>query len=91
MASSSLGLILGLGGWYSSLYMGVVCTIVPMVLYLRGLGSISSSESGTLLLLGVLSGLVLGVLMLGEVPTRYELAAGTAILSALAMGVVFRK
>jgi drug/metabolite transporter (DMT)-like permease len=88
---NTVGLILGLGGWYASLYMGVVCTIVPMVLYLRGLRSISSSESGTLLLLEVLSGLVLGVLMLGEVPSRYELAAGTAILSALAMGVVFRK
>ena len=86
-----LNLVLGLAGWYTSLYMGVVCTVIPMVLYLRGLGKISSSESGTLLLLEVLTGLVLAVFILGEAPTQYEMAAGTAIVSALAMGVVFRK
>jgi drug/metabolite transporter (DMT)-like permease len=86
-----LNLVLGLPGWYSSLYMGVVCTVIPMALYLRGLRSISSSESGTLLLLEVLSGLILAVFMLDEVPTQYELAASTAIVWALAMGVVFNR
>jgi drug/metabolite transporter (DMT)-like permease len=61
-----------------------------MALYLRGLGSISSSESGTLLLLEVLSGLILAVFVLGQVPTRYEIAAAAAITSALAMSIIFR-
>ena len=84
-------LALGLPVWYSSLYMGIICTVIPMVLYLRGLRSISSSESGTLLLLEVLSGLVLAVSMLGQFPNGYELAAGIAIVSALAMGVAFKR
>jgi drug/metabolite transporter (DMT)-like permease len=85
-----LNITLGMAGWSSALYMGVVCTVIPMVLYLRGLRSISSSESGTLLLLEVLSGLILAVFVLGQVPTQYEIAAGAAIISALAMGIIFR-
>jgi len=87
---SSLNLNLGQAALYSSLYMGIGCTVVPMVLYLRGLRSISSSESGTLLLLEVLSGLVLTVLILGEVPTLYELSAGVMISAALALSVLRR-
>jgi len=82
--------ILGMAGWSSALYMGVVCTVIPMVFYLRGLRSISPSESGTLLLLEVLSGLILAVFVLGQVPTQYEIAAGAAIVSALAMSIIFR-
>lgn len=85
-----LNLALGLDGWAASLYMGVVCTVIPMVLYLRGLRWISSSESGMLLLLEVLSGLALAVSLLGQVPTVIELVAGTAIVAALATGVVFK-
>jgi drug/metabolite transporter (DMT)-like permease len=80
---------LGEAGWSSAFYMGVVCTLIPMVFYLRGLRSISSSESGTLLLLEVLSGLILAILVLREVPTKYEIAASAAIVSALAMGILF--
>jgi drug/metabolite transporter (DMT)-like permease len=87
---TSFGVNLGRAALCSSLYMGVACTVVPMVLYLRGLRSISSSESGTLLLIEVLSGMMLTVLILREVPTMYELAAGSAISFALAVGV-FRK
>jgi drug/metabolite transporter (DMT)-like permease len=80
-------LVLGLDAWYASLYMGIVCTVFPMVLYLRGLRSISSTTSGTLLLLEVLSGLILAISLLGQVPTGPELIAGTAIVAALATGV----
>ena len=82
-----VNLALGVDAWSSSLYMGVICTVIPMVLYLRGLRSISASKSGTLLLLEVLSGLILAVSILRQVPTVYELVASTAIVSALAMGV----
>ena len=75
---------------YASIYMGVVCTVVPMVLYLRGLRSISTSESGTLLLLEVLSGLILAASLLGQIPTGYELLASGTIVTALALGVAFR-
>ena len=81
-----LNFALGFNGWSASLYMGVVCTVIPMVLYLRGLRWISSSESGTLLLLEVLSGLVLAVSLLGQVPNVFELVASTAIVAALAIG-----
>jgi drug/metabolite transporter (DMT)-like permease len=82
---------LGMAGWSSALYMGAMCTVIPMVFYLRGLRSISASESGTLLLLEVLSGLILAVFVLGQVPTQYEIAAGAAIISALAMSIIFKQ
>jgi drug/metabolite transporter (DMT)-like permease len=85
-----LSLALGLNCWYSSLYMGIICTVVPMVLYLRGLRSISSSKSGTLLLLEALSGLALAIALLGEVPTSNELIASATIVAALAVGVIFK-
>lgn len=87
---SPLNLALGLDGWSSSLYVGVICTVIPMVLYLRGLRSISASESGTLLLLEVLSGLILAASLLRQVPTLYELVASAAIVAALAMGVAIK-
>jgi len=80
-------LAVGLDGWYSSLYMAVACTVIPMVLYLQGLGSMSSTRSGTLLLLEVLSGLILTISLLGQIPTWPQLIAGTTIVAALAMGV----
>jgi drug/metabolite transporter (DMT)-like permease len=83
-----LRLVLGLDVWYSSLYMGIAGTVVPMVLYLRGLRSISSSRSGTLLLLEVLSGLILAISLLGQVPTWPELFAAIAIVASLAIGVL---
>lgn len=83
-----LRVALELDGWYSSLYMAVVCTLIPMVLYLRGLGSISATRSGMLLLLEVLLGLTLTVALLGQRPTWQELIAGSVILSALAMGLI---
>ncbi len=86
-----LDLNLGTEALYSALYMGVVCTVIPMVLYLRGLRSISSSESGTLLLLEVLSGLILAVFAFGQVLTQYEMAAGAAIVTALTMGIAFQR
>jgi DME family drug/metabolite transporter len=77
--------------WYSSLYMGIVCTVIPMVLYLRGLRSISSSESGTLLLVEMLSGLILSASLLGQILTERELVASLAIAAAFGMGVGFKQ
>ena len=85
-----LSLSIVLNGWYSSIYMGIACTVIPMALYLRGLRSISSSESGTLLLLEALSGLTLAVSLLGQVPTGNELVASATIVAALTIGVVFK-
>ena len=85
-----LNLTLGLNGWSALLYMGLVCTVIPMVLYFRGLRWISSSESGTLQLLEVLSGLVLAVSLLRQVPNVFELIAATAIVVALAIGNIFK-
>jgi len=85
-----LNLTLGLNGWSALLYMGLVCTVIPMVLYFRGLRWISSSESGTLQLLEVLSGLVLAVSLLRQVPNVFELIAATAIVAALAIGNIFK-
>ena len=84
---NSLRLVLGLNCWYSSLYMEIACTVIPMVLYLQGLESTSSTRSGTLLLLEVLSGLAPAISLLGQISTWPELIAGTAIVAALAMGV----
>ena len=84
---SLVSLSLGLDGWLSSVYMGIACTLIPMVLYLRGLRLISSSRSGTLLLLEVLSGLVFTISILRQIPTGYEILASLTIVAALTMGV----
>jgi drug/metabolite transporter (DMT)-like permease len=57
---------MGAAGWASIAYLGIACTVLAISLYLKGLKSTSASQSATLLLLELLTGLVLAALMLRE-------------------------
>ena len=68
-------------GWASIVYLGVPCSVIAISLYLKGLNSITASQSGTLLLIELPVGLILAILVLGE-PLGLFAAAGAAALSA---------
>lgn len=78
----------GFIGWSSVLYLGVPCTAIAVALYLKGLGSITASESGTLLLFELLTGLSLAILLLNEVPTFFEIAGAISVLIAVALSTL---
>ena len=73
-------------GWASVFYLGYPCTIVALAFYLKGLGSISQSESAILLLFQVLIALILAVVFLKEFLGLSQLIGAVAIMLALALG-----
>jgi len=75
----------GLIGWCSVLYMGVPGSVLAVALYLKGLGSVTASQSGTLLLIQLLTGLFLAVLILSEFPTSFEIAGAISISFAVVL------
>jgi drug/metabolite transporter (DMT)-like permease len=75
----------GLIGWFSVLYLGVPGSVIAVALYLKGLGSITASQSGTLLLVQLLTGLFLAILILNEFPTSFEIADAIAVSVAVAL------
>lgn len=79
--------ILSIGplGWASIIYMGVAGSVIAIALYLKGLSSITSSESATLLLLQVLTGLVLATLIFREFLSSSEIAGAASILAGVAL------
>ncbi len=75
----------GLIGWFSVLYLGVPGSVIAVALYLKGLGSITASQSGTLLLVQLLTGLFLAILILNEFPTSFEIAGAITVSVAVAL------
>jgi len=75
----------GLIGWCSVLYMGIPGSVLAVALYLKGLGSVTASQSGTLLLVQLLTGLFLAVLILSEFPTSFEIAGAISISVAVVL------
>lgn len=75
-----------LAGWASIFYLGYPCTLIALSLYLKGLSSVSVSESAILLLVQVLTSLVLAVVFLDELLNPLQTLGAFAILSALALG-----
>ena len=73
-------------GWASIFYLGYPCTIVALAFYLKGLGSISPSESAILLLFQVLTALILAVVFLKEFLGLSQVIGALAIMLALALG-----
>lgn len=77
--------------WLTVIYMGIPCTALAVSLYLKGLSAVSTYESGLLLLLEIVTGLVLAASLLGELPSRLELADAVLIVSGLGAGVFLRR
>ena len=71
---------MGAEGWFSIAYLGVACTVLPTSLYLKGLKSTRASQSATLLLLELLTGIVLAALMLRE---------SLSLLATLGVALIF--
>lgn len=83
-----LDLRLGSEGWLSVIYLGVVCTGVAIALYLEGLSAISASQSATLLLVELLTGLWLAATFLGESLNLPEITGTAAILAAMGLSAL---
>lgn len=78
-------------GWASILYLGYPCTIIALSLYLKGLSSVSASESAILLLLQVLTALFLAAILLGEFLMSAQVIGAFAIVLALMLGTRVNK
>ena len=72
-------------GWCSVLYMGIPGSVLAVALYLKGLSLVTVSQSGTLLLVQLLTGLFLAVLILSEFPTSFEIAGAISIVVAVVL------
>ena len=83
-----LVLRLGAEGWLSVLYIGIVCSVVAIALYLQGLRSISASQSATLLFVELLTGLLLAATLLGESLSLSEVTGILAILAAMGLSAL---
>jgi len=75
-----LELSIGAAGWASIVYLGLPCSVLALSLYLKGLNSITASQSANLLLIEILIGLVLASLVLGETLSFFA-ATGAASIS----------
>lgn len=70
-------------GWASIVWLGVPCMSIALALWMKGLWSISASQSGTLIFIQLVMGLALAVLLLGE-PLTLPIEVGAAsIVSAI--------
>jgi len=83
-----LVLRLGSEAWLSVLYLGVVCSVVAIALYLQGLRSISASQSATLLFVELLTGLLLAATLLGESLSLSEATGTLTILAAMGLSTL---
>jgi drug/metabolite transporter (DMT)-like permease len=71
--------------WLAVFYMGIPCGTAAIALYFKGLGSLSPTESATLLLVQLLVGLALAATLLNELLSAVELAGAFLILVAVAV------
>jgi drug/metabolite transporter (DMT)-like permease len=69
--------------WIAIFYMGIPCGMVAIALYFKAIGSLSPTESATLLLVQLLVGLSLASVLLGETLGPAELAGAALILVAV--------
>ncbi len=78
-------------GWVSIFYLGYPCTIIALSLYLKGLSSVSASESAILLLVQVLTALFLAAVLLGEFLSSSQVIGAFAIVVVLVLGTRVNK
>lgn len=74
--------------WAMVFYLAIPCTLIAIVIYLRGLASVGASEAGFLLLLQILVGLVLSLVLLGDVLDPYRLLGAALIMIGLMIGLL---
>ncbi len=74
---------IALEGWAGILYLGVVCTVLALFVYLAGLRRVGATTSSILLTAEVLFAIVLSVLFLSEQITAPLLLGGLLVLLAI--------
>lgn len=74
--------------WASVFYLAIPCTLVAIILYIKGLASISASEAAFLFLLQILVGLVLSLAILGEMLGPYQMLGAVLIVLGLLTGML---
>jgi drug/metabolite transporter (DMT)-like permease len=77
--------------WASVLYLAIPCTLVAIILYLRGLAAINASEAAFLFLLQILVGLGLSIAILGETLDTYQILGAALIVIGLLLGMTAKK
>lgn len=71
------------GTWGPALWLGVPCTVVALAMYTRGLATVRATQSATLLLLEIVMGVVMSVLLLGNVLSTLQVLGAALIGAAL--------
>jgi DME family drug/metabolite transporter len=79
------GFLTGAGGLALALYLGAIPTALAYVLFSRGLRSLTSGETATLVLAEPLTAAALGVVALGEHPSAAAAAGAVLVLCGLAV------
>ena len=74
--------------WLAILYLAIPCTLVAIIIYLRGLASVGASEAGFLLLLQIIVGLILSTAILGDMLEPYQTLGAALIMIGLLIGLV---
>jgi DME family drug/metabolite transporter len=85
LAVAGPGFLTGAGGIALALYLGAIPTALAYVLFSRGLRSLTSGETATLVLAEPLTAAALGVVALGEDPSATAGAGAVLVLCGLAV------
>jgi drug/metabolite transporter (DMT)-like permease len=78
-------------GWFSIIWLGLLCTVVAVTMYLEGLGALAASEAGFIQLLQVIIGLFLAGIVLGDFLSPYQILGAVLILGAMVLGSIKNK
>jgi drug/metabolite transporter (DMT)-like permease len=81
-------IIMPLYAWLAILYLAIPCTLVAIIIYLRGLASVGASEAGFLLLLQIIVGLILSTAILGDMLEPYQILGAALIMIGLLIGLI---
>jgi len=81
-------MIMPLSVWLAVLYLAIPCTLVAIIIYLRGLASVGASEAGFLLLLQIIVGLILSTAILGDMLEPYQTLGAALIMIGLLIGLI---
>lgn len=92
MAGSNISIAyMPLEGWAAVIYLGILCTVVALTCYLKGLTSVPASQAGILFLVQILVGLLFSILALGESLATLQAVGAIITVAALFIGMVRRR
>jgi len=77
-------------GWGAVMFLGIVCTLVALTCYLKGLSIVPASQAGILFLVQILVGLLLSTMVLGETMSPGQTAGAALTVAALFIGILRR-